>query len=79
MNQPNTPFNRQRKSAFRFLLMLLLTTLASTLSAQTLHGIVTDGSNHRLKGVSVSLLDSSQTDYLLCDEHGGWALFAGSA
>ena len=60
MNQPNTPFNRQRKSAFRFLLMLLLTTLASTLSAQTLHGIVTDGSNHRLKGVSVSLLDSSR-------------------
>jgi hypothetical protein len=60
MNQPNTPFNRQRKSAFRLLFVLLLTTLASTLSAQTLHGIVTDGSNHRLKGVSVSLLDSSR-------------------
>lgn len=60
MNQPNTPLKLQRKSTFRFLLMLLLTTLASTLSAQTLHGIVTDGSNHRLKGVSVSLLDSSR-------------------
>ena len=60
MNQPNTPLKLLRKSVFCFLLMLLLTTLASTLSAQTLHGIVTDGSNHRLKGVSVSLLDSSR-------------------